>query len=192
MNQAARAAWVIGAGAVDEPEVAATSPGSWAARPTRLSLRTCDDTSCIWPPGAVASGWPGCARKTGCPRCSAPRRWRCCCTARPASSTRPASAVAYGCGLRVSEVTHLKVADIDSARILIRVEQGKGRKDRDVMLAPDLLELLRRCWRSARRMGWLFPGRDPGQPITARYTRVAIKTLGAVKSPPSLLRPPPA
>ena len=53
---------------------------------------------------------------------------------------RAALSIAYGCGLRVSEVAHLKVADIDSARMLIRVEQGKGRKDRYVMLAPDLLD----------------------------------------------------
>ena len=56
---------------------------------------------------------------------------------------RAALSVAYGCGLRISEIAHLKVTDIDSARMLIRVEQGKGRKDRYVMLAPDLLDLLR-------------------------------------------------
>jgi integrase/recombinase XerD len=166
----------------------------------------------------------------------------------PSLKHKAALSVAYGCGLRVSEITHLKVGDIDSARMLVRVEQGKGRKDRYVMLAPDLLELLRRWWRSARPMGWLFPSRDPGQPVTtrqldrackaaaqaagldkrvsmhtlrhsfathllerktdvrviqallghkkldttARYTRVAIKTLGAVKSPLSLIGPPPA
>ena len=131
--------------------------------------------------------------------------------------------------------------------MVIRVEQGKGRKDRYVMLSPDLLDLLRTWWRSARPQGWLFPGRDPGQPVTARqldrackaaaatagldkpvsmhslrhsfathlleqktdvrviqvllghkkldttarYTRVALKTLGAVKSPLTHLRPPP-
>jgi len=166
----------------------------------------------------------------------------------PSLKHKAALSVAYGCGLRVSEIVHLKVADIDSERMVIRVEQGKGRKDRYVMLSPDLLELLRRWWRSARPQGWLFPGRDPGQPITtrqldrackaaaataaldkrvsmhtlrhsfathllerrtdirviqvllghrkldttARYTRVALKTLGAVKSPLSQLRPPPA
>jgi site-specific recombinase XerD len=165
----------------------------------------------------------------------------------PSLKHKAALSVAYGCGLRVSEIVHLRVADSDSARMLIRVEQGKGRKDRYVMLSPDLLELLRRWWRTARPQGWLFPGRDPGQPITtrqlnrackaaaataaldkrvsmhtlrhsfathllerktdvrviqvllghkkldttARYTRVALKTLGAVKSPLTHLRPPP-
>lgn len=154
--------------------------------------------------------------------------------------------IAYGCGLRVSEIVRLRVVDIDSARMVIRIEQGKGRSDRYVMLAPDLLELLRQWWRTTRPTGWLFPGREPGQPITtrqldrickaaaeaagldkrvsmhmlrhsfathllenrtdvrviqallghkkldttSRYTRVALKTLGAVESPLSLLQPP--
>jgi len=161
---------------------------------------------------------------------------------------KAALSIAYGGGLRASEIVHLKVGDIDSARMLIRVEQGKGRKDRYVMLSPDLLDLLRAWWRAARPRGWLFPGRDPAQPITTRqlnrachvaaataaldkrvslhtlrhsfathllerktdirviqvllghkkldttalYTRVALKTLGEVKSPLSLLRAPPA
>lgn len=89
---------------------------------------------------------------------------------------RAALSIAYGCGLRVSEVAHLKVADIDSARVLIRVQQGKGRKDRYVMLAPDLLDLLRRWWKKRRPQGWLFPGRDPGQPITTRQLDRACRT----------------
>jgi len=166
----------------------------------------------------------------------------------PSLKYKAALSIAYGCGLRISEIVHLKIADIDSGRMLIRVEQGKGRKDRYVMLSPDLLELLRAWWRKGRPMGWLFPGRDPAQPITTRqlnrachaaattaaldkrvslhtlrhsfathllerktdirviqvllghkkldttalYTRVALKTLGEVRSPLSLLRPPPA
>jgi site-specific recombinase XerD len=166
----------------------------------------------------------------------------------PGLKHKAALSVAYGCGLRASEIVHLKVSDIDSARMLVRVEQGKGRKDRYVMLAPDLLDLLRAWWREARPRGWLFPGRDPAQPLstrqlnrachvaaataaldkrvslhtlrhsfathllerktdirviqvllghkkldtTALYTRVALKTLGAVKSPLAHLRPPPA
>jgi integrase/recombinase XerD len=71
----------------------------------------------------------------------------------------------YGAGLRVSEVVALKVADIDSARMLIQVRQGKGRKDRLVMLSPVLLEELRRYWRWYRPVLWLFPGSDPEQPL---------------------------
>lgn len=81
---------------------------------------------------------------------------------------RVALSIAYGCGLRVSEIANLKVADIDSARMLIRVEQGKGCKDRYFMLAPGLLDLLRQWWRVKRPLGWLFPGQQPGQPITTR------------------------
>ena len=63
----------------------------------------------------------------------------------------------------------LKVSDIDSKRMLIRIEQGKGRKDRNAMLSPVLLELLREWWKSCRSRGWLFPGgRDPVQPMTTR------------------------
>ena len=86
----------------------------------------------------------------------------------PSLKYRAALSVAYGCGLRVSEIANLKVTDIDSARMLVRVEQGKGRKDRFVMLSPDLLDLLRRWWRVERSRGWLFPGQQPAQPITTR------------------------
>ena len=79
---------------------------------------------------------------------------------------RAALSLAYGRRLRVSEVAHLKVSDIDSARMLIRVEQGKGRKDRYVMLAPDLLDLLRRWWRERRPQGWLFPA-SPSPPANS-------------------------
>jgi integrase/recombinase XerD len=74
----------------------------------------------------------------------------------------------YGTGMRRSEVVHLKVRDIDSKRMIIRVEQGKGGKDRNVMLSPHLLDLLRTWWKAARPRGWLFPGRDPAQPMTTR------------------------
>jgi integrase/recombinase XerD len=73
---------------------------------------------------------------------------------------------AYATGLRVSEVLSLRVSDIDSQRMMIRVQQGKGRKDRYVMLSPHLLELLRTYWKMARPQGWLFPGRPPSRPIT--------------------------
>ena len=73
---------------------------------------------------------------------------------------RAALTTAYAAGLRVSEVVNLKVTDIDSSRMVIRVEQGKGAKDRYVMLSPQLLGILRSYWRLTRPVRWLFPGRD--------------------------------
>ena len=87
---------------------------------------------------------------------------------------------AYGAGLRVSEVASLKVDDIDSTRMLIRVEQGKGRKDRNAMLSPQLLTLLRLWWKEGKRRGvmlphgWLFPGRGATDPISTRQINRAI------------------
>jgi len=74
--------------------------------------------------------------------------------------------VAYGCGLRLSELIHLLVTDIDSARMVIQVRQGKGAKDRLVPLSPRLLQELRAYWRRYRPSAWLFPGDKPGQPIS--------------------------
>jgi integrase/recombinase XerD len=89
--------------------------------------------------------------------------------AAPGLKYKAALSVAYAAGLRVSEVVALKVSDIDSKRMLLRVEQGKGRKDRNAMLSPVLLELLREWWKVCRSRGWLFPGgRDPVQPMTTR------------------------
>ncbi len=82
--------------------------------------------------------------------------------------------VAYGAGLRANEVAHLSVGDIDSERMVLRVEQGKGKRDRYAMLSPALLELLRAWWRHARAQrkmlpgGWLFPGQNPVNPVTTR------------------------
>jgi len=73
---------------------------------------------------------------------------------------------AYAAGLRISEVTHLRPSDIDSERMVIRIQQGKGHKDRYVMLSPALLQVLRRYWRAARPTTWLFPSRDPAHPIS--------------------------
>jgi integrase/recombinase XerD len=87
---------------------------------------------------------------------------------------------AYGGGLRVSEVTSLRVSDIDSARMLIRIDQGKGRKDRYVMLSPNLLDLLRAYWKVARPTSLLFPGRYPDRPITREAVyQVSIKAAKA-------------
>ena len=88
--------------------------------------------------------------------------------AAPGLKYKTALSVAYGAGLRAAEVVSLKVSDVDSKRMVIRVEQGKGHKDRNVMLSASLLELLRAWWRAARPQGWLFPGRDPAQPMTTR------------------------
>ena len=88
--------------------------------------------------------------------------------AAPGPKYKAAFGAAYGAGLRVAEVASLKVSDIDSKRMLLRVEQGKGRKDRHAMLSPQLLELLRDWYRVARPRLWLFPGRDPLQPLTTR------------------------
>src|ERR1039458_3116857 len=88
--------------------------------------------------------------------------------AAPGLKYKAALSVAYGAGLRAAEVISLKVSDIDSKQMIIRVEHGKGGKDRNVMLSPSLLDLLRTWWRAARPQGWLFPGRDPAQPMTTR------------------------
>lgn len=87
---------------------------------------------------------------------------------------KAALSTAYGTGLRASEITHLKVTDIDSQRMQIHVEQGKGSKDRNAMLSPALLALLQQWWRHAqakRKMlkgGWLFPGMNPVNPMSTR------------------------
>ncbi|MBK6594335.1 MAG: site-specific integrase [Burkholderiales bacterium] len=97
-----------------------------------------------------------------------------------------ALSVAYGTGLRVSEVVALRVTDIDSERMTLRVEQGKGLKDRYAMLSPVLLERLRVWWRVARAQGkmldggWLFPGRDPIEALTARQLNRAIHDAATV------------
>jgi len=88
--------------------------------------------------------------------------------AAPGPKYKAALAAAYGAGLRVSEVATLKVSDIDSERMMLRIEQGKGHKDRHAMLAPQLLELLRDWWRIARPQVWLFPGQNPVNPMTTR------------------------
>ena len=100
--------------------------------------------------------------------------------AAPGPKYKAAFATAYGAGLRVSEVVTLKVGDIDSERMVLRVEQGKGRKDRHAMLSPQLLEQLRAWWREGRRRGallpagWLFPGRNPIEPLSTRQLNRAV------------------
>ena len=91
-----------------------------------------------------------------------------------------ALSVAYGAGLRVSEVVALKVTDIDSQRMTLRVQEGKGDKDRYAMLSPVLLERLRVWWRVAKAQGkmldggWLFPGLNPVEPLSTRQLNRAV------------------
>jgi site-specific recombinase XerD len=91
--------------------------------------------------------------------------------------TRVLLSLGYGCGLRAGEIVRLKVKHIDRAQNIIRIEQGKGRKDRNVMLSPEILDLLRQWWRARPPRDnagtpveerWLFPGRARGQPMTTR------------------------
>jgi site-specific recombinase XerD len=99
--------------------------------------------------------------------------------AAPGLKYKAALSVAYGAGLRASEVISLKVTDIDSTRMVLRVEQGKGHKDRYAMLSAALLDLLRAWWRVGREQGvmrpdgWLFPGQNPVNPLTTRQLRRA-------------------
>ena len=84
----------------------------------------------------------------------------------PGLRNRAALTTAYGASLHVGEVARLTTGAIDSWRMLIRVEHGKGGKDRYVMLSPQLLQILRAYWRLARPGHWLFPGRETGEPVS--------------------------
>jgi integrase/recombinase XerD len=83
----------------------------------------------------------------------------------PELRERAAMEIAYGTGLRLNEVLQLKVTDIDSERMIVRVNQGKGKKDRNVMLSPALLETLRAYWKQSRPQAWLFPGKGTKRPL---------------------------
>jgi integrase len=91
----------------------------------------------------------------------------------PSLKTRAALTTAYAAGLRAAEAVGLKVADVDSGRMVIRVEHGKGGKDRYVMLSAQLLGILRTYWRLARPQHWLFPGRDETKPIDVQVLHPA-------------------
>ena len=82
----------------------------------------------------------------------------------------------YAAGLRISEAVQLTLPAIDSQRMVLRIEQGKGQKDRYVMLSPRLLEILRDWWRVSRSRPWLFPGDRPGCPITTHSVNKACQT----------------
>ena len=98
---------------------------------------------------------------------------------------RAALSVAYGAGLRVAEVASLKVGGIDSGRMLIQVERGKGGRGRHALLSAGLLALLRAWWQQGRREGvmrpggWLFPGQDPAKPITTRQLSRVVEAAAA-------------
>jgi site-specific recombinase XerD len=94
----------------------------------------------------------------------------------PSLKSRAALTTVYAAGLRVSEVVRLKINDIDSRRMVIRVEQGKGGKDRYVMLSPQLLEILRTYWRLTRPKHWLFPGRDQERPLEPTVLHAACRS----------------
>jgi integrase/recombinase XerD len=106
--------------------------------------------------------------------------------ASPGLKYKAALSVAYGAGLRASEVVGLRVDDIDSERMVIRVDQGKGRKDRYVMLSETLLGRLRAWWREAKGRGqmlphgWLFPGQDPVNALSTRQLNRACHAAAAV------------
>jgi integrase/recombinase XerD len=98
---------------------------------------------------------------------------------------KAAFSIAYGAGLRINEVTTLKVSDIDGERKTLHVEQGKGRKDRYALLSPVLLDVLQRWWKEGRASGllldggWLFPGQNPVNPMSNRQLSRAIRAAAA-------------
>jgi integrase/recombinase XerD len=96
----------------------------------------------------------------------------------PSLRTRTALTTAYAAGLRASETVGLKIANIDSSRMVIRVEHGKGSKDRYVMLSTQLLKILRIYWRLIRPKDWLFPGREENRPIDVQVLYSACRSAG--------------
>jgi len=116
-------------------------------------------------------------------------------TMAPSLKARAMLTLAYGCGLRASEVVRLRAGDIDSEQMIIRIVQSKGRKDRHVMLPAEVLDLLRQWWKArpteedagvAPEQRWLFPGRSDHQPLTTRqFSRLfkeAAKAAGLRKT----------
>ncbi len=109
--------------------------------------------------------------------------------AAPGPKHKAALSVAYGAGLRAMEVVALKVCDIDSKRMILRVEQGKGHKDRHAKLSPKLLELLRDWWRIAHPQVWMFPGRDRINPMTTRQFNRACHIAAELAGLPNWVTP---
>jgi integrase/recombinase XerD len=95
----------------------------------------------------------------------------------------------YAAGLRVSELCQLQVTDIDSARMVLRVRQGKGQHDRYVMLSPKLLPLLRQYWRQAKPQPWLFPGQPCTRPMTTKAVYLVCRQAGQAADLPKVIHP---
>lgn len=107
----------------------------------------------------------------------------------PGLKYRAALGISYGAGLRAAEVCNLKVKDIDSDRMLIHVDDGKGGRDRKAMLSPSLLEVLRDYWRKSRPEGWLFPGQPKITPLSPRQLNSAFtsaKQMAGISKPATL------
>lgn len=107
----------------------------------------------------------------------------------PGLKYRAALGISYGAGLRAAEVCNLKVKDIDSDRMLIHVDDGKGGRDRKAMLSPSLLDLLREYWRESRPEGWLFPGKPKISPLSPRQLNRAFtsaKHMAGINKPATL------
>lgn len=107
----------------------------------------------------------------------------------PGLKYRAAFGIGYGAGLRAAEVCNLKVTDIDSDRMLIHIENGKGGRDRKAMLSPGLLILLRDYWLEARPQGWLFPGKPKINPMSPRQLNRAFtsaKHMAGIAKPATL------
>jgi integrase/recombinase XerD len=106
----------------------------------------------------------------------------------PDRRARVTMEIAYAAGLRLNEVLHLKLIDIDSQKMLIRVEQGKGKMDRNVMLGTSLLESLRAYWQESKPRGWLFPGQPPTKPLHATVIQrafIVAKQAAGISKPVS-------
>jgi len=95
----------------------------------------------------------------------------------------------YAAGLRVSELCQLQVTDIDSARMVLRVRQGKGQHDRYVMLSPKLLPLLRQYWHQAKPQPWLFPGHPCTRPMTTKAVYLVCRQAGKAADLPKVIHP---
>jgi len=107
----------------------------------------------------------------------------------PGLKYRAALGISYGAGLRAAEVCNLKLTDIDSNRMLIHVDNGKGSRDRKAMLSPGLLALLREYWLEARPQGWLFPGKPKINPLSPRQLNrvfTSAKNMAGINKPATL------